>query len=79
MEKKAKKYYPGARRESYLRHKEKVKQYYQDNKEKIREYQKSRLKKIERSPEELEKFREYHRNYYRNVVKPKKQEGREWR
>lgn len=75
MEKKKKKYYPGARRDSYLRNKDYAKQYYAENRDKIRSYQKERLAKIKANPEELEKYREYHRVYYSTYGrKPKKEE-----
>lgn len=79
MERRKQKYYPEARRESYLRNKEKAQQYYQDNKERIRDYQKNRLKKLARTPEELEKYRKYHYNYYHTVTKVKRKEGLLWR
>lgn len=79
MEKRKQKYNPSTRRESYLRNKEKVKKYYEANKDKIRAYQKERLAKLKMTPEEYEKHRRYHRDYYHNVVKPMKKEGRLWR
>jgi hypothetical protein len=63
------KYYPGARRESYLRNKDTAKQYYIKNKERIKAYNKAWIEKL--SDEDKEKLRQYQRNYYITKTKPK--------